>query len=244
MKLVKSILGATAGIALFAGSALAADLPQRSPPPAPVAAVSALTWQGFYIGAQAGYSWGTTRTTLLGPNVSVSSKPNGGFGGLHAGYNVQNGNLVWGVEGDANFGSMSGTNLGGPGTFAASSKYTWVGTLRGRLGYSLGNTLLYATGGVAFASINYRAGPFGVTPIGGYKRSQIGGVFGVGAEYSFARNWSARLEYRYTQFGKRSGFLAPTFPAFQTSVRTRSHSVLLGLSYYFDSGRSSVVAKY
>ena len=40
------------------------------------------------------------------------------------------------------------------GSFAIyEAKLPWFGTVRGRLGYSVGSTLFYATGGFAYGSV-------------------------------------------------------------------------------------------
>src|SRR5882762_452989 len=74
-KPMKHILIASAAIAsLLTTNALAADLAPRTYTKAPVIAAVVYDWTGFYIGGNAGYSWGRERTdgTLTGTqNVSV-----------------------------------------------------------------------------------------------------------------------------------------------------------------------------
>src|SRR4051794_39970084 len=51
-------LAAVSALALGT-AAQAADLPSsKVPPPAPIAAIPAFTWTGFYVGVNAGYNWG------------------------------------------------------------------------------------------------------------------------------------------------------------------------------------------
>lgn len=111
---------------LAVGSADAADLPVKAPAPAPVAALP--NWTGFYVGLNAGGTWGRAD-----PNTSVSCAAAPGFtlpyigltgscadvplvnaagtgsttkaefiGGGQAGYNVQSNNVVYGIELDFN----------------------------------------------------------------------------------------------------------------------------------------------
>jgi opacity protein-like surface antigen len=64
---MKKILLSAASLAILSGSALAADLPSRKE--AVVAPVVAPLWQGFYVGLNAGYGFGTAkqhRTVRLG----------------------------------------------------------------------------------------------------------------------------------------------------------------------------------
>jgi opacity protein-like surface antigen len=62
------------------------------------------------------------------------------LGGVHLGYNVQRGQMVYGIEGDASFGD--------------SDKFDYLASARARLGYASGRHLFYATAGVAFAGVN------------------------------------------------------------------------------------------
>jgi outer membrane immunogenic protein len=124
--IVKKLLAGIAFAALTAGSAIAADLPVKGPvfkAPPPVAVFS---WTGFYVGANAGYSWGDWKpssnfpvfdgtTTFFPPNSGFvdtwdcnsfgpfcANKANvrGALGGAQAGYNWQFDKWVFGVEGD------------------------------------------------------------------------------------------------------------------------------------------------
>ena len=87
-KFANLIAPVAAVAALSASSAYAADLPYSPPPsnsaiyaPAPV-----YNWTGFYVGASAGYGWGTaTASTSSAFNIS----PDGGLVGGQIGYNYQ-----------------------------------------------------------------------------------------------------------------------------------------------------------
>jgi outer membrane immunogenic protein len=120
----KIILSSVAATALV-GSALAADLPRRAPPPAYVPPPPVLTWQGFYVGVNGGAIWSNSRTiTTTGTNFGVPFAPlapvsaaaalsvtntfgnnnnnnNVGFlGGGQWGYNWQWNQVVLGTESD------------------------------------------------------------------------------------------------------------------------------------------------
>jgi outer membrane immunogenic protein len=72
------------------------------------------------------------------------------------------------------------------------------------VGYAWGNTLLYATGGVAFAEIKSSFSTIaGYAPLGtqSFSNTRAGDTVGVGIEYKFSSRWIGRLEYRYTSFG-------------------------------------------
>ncbi|MDE2362779.1 MAG: porin family protein [Hyphomicrobiales bacterium] len=215
--------------ALLAGvsstAALAADLPSRKvAPAAPAYAAPMFTWSGLYVGLQAGYAWdkvsvGAT-STVFGflPAASVN---NGGFvGGAHIGYNLQTGPAVFGVEGD-----VEGTTVRNSALRAS---------VRGRLGFAVDRVLFYGTGGLALATSNYNTYYWN-----NGSNTRLGWTAGAGVEYAFAPNWSARLEYRYSDFGRTNanGWLAP-------SVRRTENAVRLGVSYHFGGPAAPVVAKY
>lgn len=68
------------------------------------------------------------------------------LGGVHIGFNWQAGNWVYGIEGDGSFGD--------------DDKHSYLASARARLGYASGNTMIYATAGVAFAGIDRFTGIF------------------------------------------------------------------------------------
>src|SRR5712672_535806 len=93
-------------LSVFSLSAMAADLPARMEPVAPVAYLPAFSWTGFYLGGELGWIKPnpkyTTGALLLGAPfvVTSASDKNGLTYGILAGYNYQIGQLVVGVEGD------------------------------------------------------------------------------------------------------------------------------------------------
>ena len=84
------------------------------------------------------------------------------------------------------------------------------------------------------------AGPVTVlaTPIS-ESQTRLGWTVGAGLEKKFNRNWSAKLEYIYIDFGSRTYFGGTPE---QTGVTFRDHIVRAGINYQFTSG--PVVAKY
>ena len=78
------------------------------------ASVHAADWDGFYAGASAGFGWGKADTTYdaLPPgsgniNSTLRPQPAGVLFGAQAGYNLQSGNVVYGVETDFSLTGMS-----------------------------------------------------------------------------------------------------------------------------------------
>ena len=60
-------------------------------------------------------------------------------------------------------------------------------------------------------------------------------TIGGGAEYMFAPNWSAKVEYQYYDFGD-SRFTAPGALAQYGSFHNDEHTVKAGLNYRFNLG--------
>ena len=199
------LLGTTA-LYLHPVVTIAADLPLRGTAPAPAAlATRAYDWTGFYLGAQVG-------NQQLGAKSGFTSATSSSFfGGLHAGYNKQLNSLVIGVEADLNYvpWAKAISQVGENGA-------DWQGnpfqvSARARLGYAFDNALLYATGGVAFMSTSQNSSPL-----------LTGWTLGGGLEYALSKQWSTRVEYRYSDFGKWHSVQSIT-----------SQEVRVGLSYRF-----------
>jgi outer membrane immunogenic protein len=133
--------------------------------------------------------------------VTSGSRKDGLTYGLLTGYNYQIGQLVLGVEGDFQgwtVGELRYTAITGD-FLTAHSK--WGGSIRGRLGYAVDHTLLYVTGGAAFASMETSI-PFTGISIGDGTR--VGWTVGAGLDYAFTNNWFTGLEYRYSQYQSKS----------------------------------------
>lgn len=208
-----SILLASAAFATAASSAMAADaiVPYEEPAPAPI--VSVYDWTGVYVGVQGGYVW----TNLDMPGGVGDEDFNGPTLGIHAGANWQNGNIVFGVEGDINYTWNSNEYLGG----AVEIGTDWAGSLRGRLGYALDRTLLYGTAGLAFTN--------GYIDGAGFDESEtfVGWTAGVGVEHAFTDNWSARIEYRYSDYGSED------FGLGLGDFDLTEHALRVGVSFKF-----------
>ncbi len=241
---MKRFFLSTAAILLAAGSVSAADLPARTAAVAPAPIFVAPTWGGFYLGVQAGYVWERTNGRVFnGAGGLVGAgilKPEGAVVGVHAGFNRQTGALVYGLEADAELSFVDKNSLptGGP-----RSEENWRGSLRARVGYAFDRTLIFATGGLAVRDRDFTFdNGFGVLFTNSSAR--LGWTLGAGLEYAFNRNWSGRVEYRYSDFGTHSyGMPAAFAPIVTTRLEATDHAVRFGLSYRFVTG-GAVVARY
>ncbi len=254
---MRHLLASIALIALAPVAALAADLPVRAPAPTPMAFVPGHSWTGFYLGAQVG--WQRERNQfqdvdLLTRDVLRATSSNSAFiGGVHMGYNHQMGSLVLGVEADIeaartkhNFTDVDIIQgVGFPWGYRASTD--WQGSLRARLGLDAGFALLYVTGGLAVADGSYR---YFDTFVPGlterFSNTRTGWTAGAGVEYALGHNWSARVEYRYTDLGRVSHQPVVVWQDYIERHETTSHAVRVGVSYRFGGPAVAgpVVARY
>ena len=226
-----------AGVALlFSAPAFAADL-AITPAPVPVAYPS---WTGFYVGVHAGAAWQEISSgSFIDPNGNLASGPVpggsalGAVGGFQAGYNWQFAPAwVAGFEGDFSWTSLSdargGATLSPAGVPVAGSSVTlnastqWLASARAKLGFTgwFNNTMLYVTGGGAWANIEYNAAfvtaPTAVFPFNQANTSQTttksGWVIGGGAEWMATPNILLRAEYLYYGIDSSNSLSAVAFP--------------------------------
>jgi outer membrane immunogenic protein len=202
------VLRAVALIAtVWTVSAHAADLYRRGTAYTLNQSLNGDSWAGPYLGGNLGYAWGSVDNN--------PTKPSGFAGGAQAGYNFQSGPWVFGVEGDIEA-------TGAEDTFAPwKFSNPWFGTVRGRAGYALNNILFYGTAGLAFGDL--RGETFGLAE----SHTTAGWTAGVGAEFGFARNWSAKLEYLYVDLANSP------FSITGASNGYRFGTVRVGVNYHF-----------
>lgn len=182
-------------------------------------------WSGFYVGANVGYGWGKAETNLAAPNTTFNSS---GFnGGIQAGYNFQAGDLVFGVEADAQLANIYYSQTVGANTTKVGVDA--FGTLRGRVGYSFDAFMPYATAGIAMGR-----GTASNT-VGGVETSSsqthIGWTLGAGVEVAVTEQVTAKAEYLYTNLGSQP--YAAGFPTGGANSNLDFGTVRLGVNYKF-----------
>lgn len=174
---------------LGASSAFAADAIAEAPPaPAPVVEAAPSGWAGGYAGAQAGWAF-SGRTHTPGNTVHTDGFHGRGFGG----FNWQSGHFVYGVEGDVGYDGSKGSHAG------VRSRGGVDGSLRGRAGYAPNDRLLvYGTAGAAAKSLKV------TTPVSSDQNAVFGWTAGAGIDAKLTDKVFARVEYRYTDYGKEA----------------------------------------
>jgi outer membrane immunogenic protein len=236
----KGFLLATAGGMAMVPGAQAADMQLKAPVMAPVA-----SWTGWYIGAHAGVNWqqASSLNTYTQTAGNVDHTDGSGFiGGGQIGYNWQHGNSVFGLEGDFSWlGGGGSASSAAPGKTGASvsNKVDWLSTVRGRMGLAVGDTMVYATGGVAIGHANNSQQPFEVFPgsvphTKSEAKTKVGWVVGGGIEHMWDQHWTIGLEGLFVDLGKSTASNTP--PSGFTKSTTFSNQIVIGrvkLNYKF-----------
>jgi outer membrane immunogenic protein len=224
--------------------------------PSPVA-----NWSGFYLGANAGAATARNQTsfydTAAAPvwNETYNLMPNGYIAGVQGGYNWQSAAWVVGIEADIqgstqrdNSNCMLACLLTVAQRMNVDQRMTWLGTVRGRLGYSFGPTLFYATGGLAYGGITNDVTEFaGPALVASFKHSKGGWTAGGGVETPLdlfgwlGKGWTTKTEYLYVDLGRITDTF--TYIGFNQAITSRvtEHVFRSGINYRFNA---PVVSKY
>lgn len=252
----------------FAACLVALASATLSPAQAQVTSGSSL-WNGPYIGLNAGYAWGSSDARGTVPAASdmnfagretAGAVMNGGFdsdgaiGGLTIGVSRQTGQLVLGIEADFSAFGLDGKRDTGVVASVFQVRAVdniaadWLATLRLRLGYAAGQSLIYATAGPAFSNISAsRFIDWAADGCGGgefsLNRCHAGGgditagwTIGGGLEHAISERWTAKAEYLYADFGEAKFTTVSTMFANQNikhSVDLNMHIGRLGVNYKF-----------
>lgn len=217
----KRSLLALAAIAAFLSPAAAADLPVKAPTFFAPAVCSLMNCSGWYVGGAV--SGNGTNADVLGSGLSQSIFAAGAIVDGHAGYQVWNGNLLFGVEaGVGNQFSNGPVSAFGSKTLIGYEGIKLGGSLAGL--FSVAPTTTTTVPGQApgalpvFSSIanNFMSAYvwLGMIQRGGYNQ----GTTGVGTEYVLAQNWNLDARYTYA-------------PAFNSLPPMQQ--LTLGLNYHF-----------
>ena len=114
-------------------------------------------------------------------------------------------------------------------------------TATGKLGYAWDHVLVYGKGGGAWVGANnpsLTVAGAGQT-LSSTTTNNFGWTAGVGVEWAFAGNWSARAEYDYIGLQNQSVTVAggPPSTAIRININNRSISMFTaGLNYKFGGG--------
>lgn len=216
--------------------AQAADL--RVPPAYKAPALTTVydPFTGFYIGANLGYGWdfGTSAAAFEAvPLGRLATLPQGFLGGVQAGYGLTfNRFLYLGLEADIDGAALTGSDTM-PGLVTATSKNTWLASIRPEFGIVVGNALIYGTAGWGWGG-----GEFTVNELfrGGGTASinptMSGFTWGGGVKFSLAQNWIFGVKYLQYDFGDVT-LPSPTMPNLVYTTKDRVDVVRAELNFKF-----------
>ena len=200
----------------------------------PIAAHAADNWTGAYVGAQLGAEFGSVKgpyTDSKGANSTpYTDNTTGALIGIRAGYNKEINTLVLGVEADVNLGLGTEASQTVGGGYVVKGSNPFTGDLRARLGYDLGDNLVYVAGGIAFGSVKTQYSGLDQTPLA-ITSQRVGYTAGIGLEHKFTNTISGTAEYRYTDLGSKSFVNLPTDTA--DKVKFNTSAILVGVNYKF-----------
>jgi opacity protein-like surface antigen len=217
-------------------------------------AMAPMNWTGFYAGGHLGGGWsndqwsdpfGSAPSGLGAVNIAGfgdTTRATGPLAGGQAGYDLQRGHAVFGVQADASAADLRGENtcFSGLGGVNCQRIVNALGTLTGRVGYAWDRTLGYLKAGGALASVGYNLN--GNTNAiaqgtGSTSATTMGWTAGGGIEYALTDCWSTVFEYDH--IGLSSASLAfPTVTAVNArtpAVQQDIDVVKLGINYRFNT---------
>jgi high affinity Mn2+ porin len=255
---MKRIVLAAALAAFAVEPAPAADL---APPPAPSAHS---IWDGFYIGGNMGYAWGTSNWSTA-PDISGSlslTKPLDSFAeagsffiGLNVGYDyVLPNQMFFGVVADTSFPSyqnLAGISIGGTsnlispthGAETYSETVLSSGTARARVGYAPGNWLVYATGGLAWTYDQFTLTQVANGATESPTAWRLGWAAGAGVEFPVLPHWTASLEYLFLDYGHRTVGFSSNEQSFNSNSSLQEVRVNLNYRFGSDATPADVLAQ-
>lgn len=225
-----------------------------------------IPFQGGFPNSPAGLAAALARGyqgPTVGPfNVSSGSNSTSGWlAGGQIGYNYQIQNWVLGVEGEAGWTHLKGSNLDPSHPDINQNNTNFVGVLGGRLGYAFDRLLFYGKAGGAWANTQYSVfsnttftvgngspAPVTVTPgtmVDAATVNRFGYMLGVGFEYALTPQLSVKAEYEYLDFGRRRTTLAPTTAVvspFDEGIRQRIQLAEIGFNYKLDPALAAASA--
>ena len=212
------ILIALATTLFLSTSAFAADLYLPAPEQVMIPDMAVMDWNGFYAGVSGGYG----QAGIYLDDVSEDGTDlTGVLGGVQVGYNYQAGNIVFGVEGDVLASNINVEAGAADNDFDADMRVNYLASLRARVGIApASNLLIYATGGIATASVDVDAFPE-------FTENHVGYAVGAGVEALVTDMISVKAEYVYYGLG------STVYDFGADSINLTAHTAKVGVNFHF-----------
>ncbi|PQO22903.1 hypothetical protein C2I36_10505 [Rhodobacteraceae bacterium WD3A24] len=193
---------------------------------------------------------------------TASPDASGGEIGIYGGYNWQGANnTVFGIEGEFNWSNADGSDDGswsggggdevragqnsigqehgggrGPLGGGIESEIHSTAALRGRIGYAMDRTLIYAAGGVAFADLEMTGYNNGGREQFNERDNRTGWTIGAGVEHAISDSMIARLDYRFSDFGTETfdfTSVGGSGHVHDVDVELQTHQLRAGIAFRF-----------
>jgi outer membrane immunogenic protein len=196
------------------------------------------------------------------------------IGGGQIGYNWQYAEYVFGIEGDFQGLTGSGTSsvngiVGDVGRYSAhidnstttiSNRIRWLSTIRTRSGLAFGNTLAYVTGGLAIGgvrnNVTFNTVPLAAPPCypcGGFapysaalsqSKTRIGWTVGFGVEHMWDQHWTIGAEGLFVDLGNNNSTFSSRSFPFSGASLSKSTPLSLKTTTQAVIGRLKVNYKF
>ncbi len=267
---MQKLLASAAFVVLGSAGVLAADLPMNYKSPAPVAA-PVFTWTGCYVGVHGG--GGAMRNSVAGSSlmevVGTDYTGTGGLAGGQLGCNYQDGNWVFGVEGEGYWSGMKTNDANSSSNSEGSSSFREVDSARNKFDFSIAaragiafdRTLVYGKAGWVWGKFDFDHTETTVNCCGEpteiFTRSASGTLdgllLGAGIEHAITNNWTVKLEYNFIRYGSKELAIAvcdnTSVPACSTAINTQTFRAdkqlfKIGVNYLFNIGGAPLMARY
>jgi outer membrane immunogenic protein len=182
------------------------------------------SWSGPYLGAYALGGAVVDEVAIGAANVNgVGGEGIGG--GVFGGYNFDVGGFILGVEAAVGLEDLQTEASFGP--FALEASPDWTASVSARVGYLLAErAMLYGIGGWSYMS-GYTVDIATPGPAISVSEDYSGWHIGTGIEAAIGNAITARVEYRYTQYGGEAWTVTGL------DVEPSTHTGRLGIAYKF-----------
>jgi outer membrane immunogenic protein len=177
----------------------------------------------------------------VGTSIAGDLNLSGFIGGFQGGCNYQMGAWVVGAEVDGMATNKEGQNFetglvqslgAGRANWISQTQERWLVTARGKLGLAgwgwFGDkSLVYITGGAAWAKIDTSEFLVGNQTGTGHQESntRTGWTLGAGYEYALGYGWSIKGEYLYVKFDDYQTFTQPPFGGAGLNLAPRNNKL-------------------
>lgn len=233
--LVAAALNGAAGVA---GS----FSPDANVAPSVAEPVPTFDWSGGYAGIQLGYVAGDMNVTFDEDSAPApwqgDPDPNGHGGGLYGGYNwTGKGALIYGVDAQVNWWNADGFGdeyvFGGQTGWGFEGEINMSAALRGRIGYAMDRTMVYAAGGLAYADFDVRYYDNGSALRDSLSDELIGWTVGFGVERAFTDKVVGRIDISHSDFGTETYGIDEGGGVYDADVDLSASEIKLGVAFRF-----------